>query len=224
MASKRKIWNQDQKELRRLLEQGSPSRKTMELFFKQHAEMHTGKLGYLTDWSYQDDVLEGIDEAALRLIPEGFEHSIAWLLWHMARIEDVTMSMLVAGETPIFERDRWQERIGIRVDHTGNAMPEYEIQELNQNVKLEPLLAYRLAVAENTVAIVKAFPPDAIPHPVDPQRMALLTASGVVLPEASDVLDYWSKRTIAGLLLMPATRHNMVHLNEADRMRDALIR
>ena len=38
---------------------------------------------------------------------------------------------------------------------------------------------------------------------------------GAVIDSASVVTDYWSKRTIAGLFLMPATRHNIVHLNEA---------
>jgi hypothetical protein len=40
-----------------------------------------------------------------------------------------------------------------------------------------------------------------------------------VLEAASDITDYWGKRTIAGLLLMPATRHNLVHLNEALRLK-----
>ena len=33
-----------------------------------------------------------------------------------------------------------------------------------------------------------------------------------LLPEAIDILNYWSKRTITGLLLMPPTRHNVLHL------------
>jgi hypothetical protein len=40
-----------------------------------------------------------------------------------------------------------------------------------------------------------------------------------VLPEAEDLLVYWSRCTITGLLLMPATRHNMVHINEALRLK-----
>ena len=44
-------------------------------------------------------------------------------------------------------------------------------------------------------------------------------AEGAVLEVASDLIDYWAKRTIAGLLLMPATRHNLVHLNEALRLK-----
>ncbi len=35
-----------------------------------------------------------------------------------------------------------------------------------------------------------------------------------------DLIDYWGNRTFAGLLLMPPTRHNMVHLNEAYRIKN----
>ena len=44
-------------------------------------------------------------------------------------------------------------------------------------------------------------------------------AEGAVAKEARDLIDYWGKRRIAGLLLMPATRHNLVHLNEALRLK-----
>jgi hypothetical protein len=40
-----------------------------------------------------------------------------------------------------------------------------------------------------------------------------------VVEAAAGLLDYWGRRTIAGLLLMPATRHNIVHLNEAARIK-----
>jgi hypothetical protein len=36
---------------------------------------------------------------------------------------------------------------------------------------------------------------------------------------AGYLLDYWGKQKVAGLLLMPATRHLMVHLNEAVRLK-----
>jgi len=43
--------------------------------------------------------------------------------------------------------------------------------------------------------------------------------AGAVLPEAMEIINYWSSKTIAGLLLMPATRHCVLHLNEAERIR-----
>jgi hypothetical protein len=38
---------------------------------------------------------------------------------------------------------------------------------------------------------------------------------GAVVAAAKGVVEYWGRRNTAGLLLMPATRHNLVHLNEA---------
>ena len=42
---------------------------------------------------------------------------------------------------------------------------------------------------------------------------------GAVDEIASWLIDYWSKRNIAELLLMPATRHNLVHLNKCLRLK-----
>jgi hypothetical protein len=42
---------------------------------------------------------------------------------------------------------------------------------------------------------------------------------GAVVEAAQGLIDYWGRRNIAGLLLMPATRHNFIHLNEALRIK-----
>jgi hypothetical protein len=54
---------------------------------------------------------------------------------------------------------------------------------------------------------------------VDPIRVQQVMDEGVVVEEARAIANYWSRRNIAGLLLMPATRHNLVHLNEALRLK-----
>jgi hypothetical protein len=48
-----------------------------------------------------------------------------------------------------------------------------------------------------------------------PCRLDLVLQERAVVEEAKGIVDYWSKRTIAGLLLMPPTRHCFIHLNEA---------
>ena len=55
-----------------------------------------------------------------------------------------------------------------------------------------------------------------------PTRIQTNADQSDVLPEASGVLEYWSRRTMAGLLLMPATHHNLTHLNEAVRIKHCL--
>jgi hypothetical protein len=43
-------------------------------------------------------------------------------------------------------------------------------------------------------------------------------ADGSLVPGAQGIYDYWKKKTYAGLLLMPATRHILVHINESMRL------
>ena len=57
---------------------------------------------------------------------------------------------------------------------------------------------------------------------MEPHRIQNVLDEGAVIPEAMEVICYWGSRTIAGLLLMPATRHNVLHLNEALRIRKML--
>jgi hypothetical protein len=62
-------------------------------------------------------------------------------------------------------------------------------------------------------------PPEAINHKVDPRRLQRLMDEGAVVEAARGLIDYWGGLSIAGLLLMPPTRHNFVHLNEALRVK-----
>jgi hypothetical protein len=218
METYRKRWNQRQKDLRQLLEQRQPSAEAIDLFFTQHAELHSTKLGGNADWSFEDLIFDYLDEDGFRHIPPKQDHSIAWLVWHIARIEDVTMSMLVAGKPQLFIRDEWLGRLGIEWTHTGNAMTSDEIAKLSKMIDMSSLLDYRLAVGQRTVDIISQLMPAQLTKQVDPGRIQRIAESGAVNADAFGVLEYWSKRTIAGLLLMPATRHNFTHLNEAERM------
>jgi len=49
-----------------------------------------------------------------------------------------------------------------------------------------------------------------------------LVDEGAVLPGAEGLLDYWGKRKIFEMLLMPPTRHLMTHLNEARSIKKKL--
>jgi len=54
---------------------------------------------------------------------------------------------------------------------------------------------------------------------VDPARLQRVWDEKAVVEAASGIVDYWGKRNVAGLLLMPATRHHIIHLNEALKLK-----
>jgi hypothetical protein len=215
----RKAWNKRQTRLRQMLSSREQFQEAVELFMMQHAMVHTAAVAQQGLPSFEDEVLGDMTEERIRRVPSSEAHSAAWLLWHMARIEDVTMNVLVAGESQIFGRDGWHERLGIVVRDTGNATGERAIVELSQAIDIESLRAYRQAVGHRTREIVTQLRPEQLKEKVDPGRLQRLLDEGAVLPEAQGLIDYWSRRTIAGLLLMPPTRHNFIHLNEAQRVK-----
>ncbi|MFC1923335.1 hypothetical protein ACFLY4_08595 [Chloroflexota bacterium] len=129
------------------------------------------------------------------------------------------MNMLVAGSPQILNQDQWFEQMKITARDTGNVMGEDGVADLSEKIDLEQLRAYRIAVGRRTRDIVNNLQPEELKQKVEPARLEQVMAEGAVVEAARDLIDYWSKRNIAGLLLMPATRHNLVHLNECLRLK-----
>jgi hypothetical protein len=125
------------------------------------------------------------------------------------------MNLLVAGSAQVFERGAWAERLRVAVRDTGNGMDVAAVATLSSAIDIHELRTYRLQVGRRTREIVRDLQRNQLQEKVHPERLERLLAEGAVLESEQSLVDYWGRRTIAGLLLMPPTRHNMVHLNEA---------
>ncbi len=222
MNPDRKLWNKQQQELRQNLTRADSHLKAMELFLSQHAMVHAAEMSHASLFSFEDDILKGVNGEQMRLIPNKCDHSIAWVLWHMTRIEDVTMNLLVAGSPQVLLRENWLEQMHISMRDTGNAMTTAAVVDLSVTMNLEALRAYRLSVGRRTREIAQQLLPEQLKRKVEPNRLKQITREGAVVEAASGLLDYWSGLTFAGLLLMPPTRHNFVHWNEALRIKKKL--
>jgi len=223
MDPNRKRWNEGHQKLNQALASGDRDT-AIELFLRQHAMVHSSKMAKTGLWSYEDEVLTGLTEDLIRGIPLDGEHSIAWILFHLARIEDITMNMLVAGTEQLFTRDGWGKKLNIDIAHSANKMTNKSVTNLSEKIDIKALKAYRIAVGKRTRQIVQKLKAEDFKKKVDPIRIQKVMEAGAVVPEAREVINYWSTRTIAGLLLMPATRHNILHLNEAERIKKTLLK
>ena len=252
MNPNRQRWNQGHQKLQHAFS-ANDHQKAIELFLDQHAMVHSAKMAKSKLWSFEDEVLNDIIDVKHR--PEGFlektllshsnpstgsrhrlrdvppdsprnGHSIAWILFHLARIEDITMNMLVAGTPQLFVRDHWANKLNVDTlcVHSANNMDDRSIATLSAQIDIDALLTYRQSVGRRTREIVRKLKPEELKQKVNPSRLQKVMDEGALLPEAIEILNYWSKRTIAGLLLMPSTRHNFLHLNEALRIKQKLQR
>lgn len=214
----RKDWSERQKRLRMLFKSGAES-EARELFFTQHAVFHSGDVSGSDTWSFADFVFRGVERDQYSVIPKGEEHSLIWTLWHISRIEDITMNILVAGGDQIYIRDGWKGILNSPIDHTGNSAPGGDISKISIALDPDQLLAYRFAVGCGTREVFKNTPASAWDEKVMAERLNRLVDEGAVLPEAEELLAYWGKRVIFELFLMPPTRHLMSHLNESNRIK-----
>jgi hypothetical protein len=211
----RKMCLKRQTELRRLMMDSTQYDRAVKLFMSQHAMLHSRKMAQTETWSFEDEVFKDMPDEQVRRIPPGSDHSIGWLIYHIARCEDITMNLLVAGSPQILAQDDWPRQMKIRICDTGNAMSEAEMADFSNAIAIVALRAYRLAVGRRTREIARQLEPAMLQHKVEPSRIQQVMDEGALVEAARGIADYWSKRTVAGLLLMPATRHNLIHLQEA---------
>jgi len=219
MDPKRKSWNDRQKKLRQALDKASDSQLVSKLFLMQHAAVHSKRLSKSSEHSFENEILGNLSRKGWRFIPRGGNHSIAWIIWHLARVEDVTMNLLVAGKSQILHRGGWPDRLQISAIHTGNGMTDQNVVRLSDAINIKALVEYRIAVGRETRKIIRKLTISDYRQEVDPERIQRIWEEGTILSHAKGIVDYWAKRTIAGLLLMPPTRHCFLHLNEARRIK-----
>lgn len=214
MEPRRKLWNERQKELREILKDPARHPQAMELFFEQHAMVHTSGATNGGRLTFDDEAWEGVTDEQARWLAANEEHSMIWAVWHMARIEDLTMNVLVANGQQVFLDGGWQVKLNTSFCVTGNAMDRDEIQQLSNTVNIQALKEYRMAVGRRTRQIVAGLKPEEMRRKTARDRLQRLLDEKAVSEKATGLLDYWGGLTVAGLLLMPPTRHNLVHLNE----------
>lgn len=192
------------------------------LFTEVHAAVNMPQV-YGTAENELSLLLSQLPPGGHAVMPTAKDVTIAWALWHLARIEDVTMNMLVARGEQLFD-DEWQRRICSPVVDTGNAMTDDEMMELSRSIDMGELICYRNSVAQRTRDIVTALSHEDMRRRAAAEDIARIAECGAVTAqeESAWLLEYWGGKDVAGLLLMPPTRHALMHLNECARIKQQL--
>jgi uncharacterized damage-inducible protein DinB len=193
---------------------------TIALFLSQHALVHSKEVAE-GEWSLEDSVLEGLTEEQWRAKPVPGGNSIAWLVWHMARTEDVAVNLLVAGRRQVLHEEGWIERLKIRHD-IGTSMNDEEVAEFSSQADIAAIVAYRHAVGRRTREVVQNLHPEELSEPVNQDAVASLIEQGAIVQGASRIVTFWGDKTKGFILNMPATGHNFMHLAEAISIRRQL--
>jgi len=208
------------KELNQIIRRADKIEQSKELFLELHARLHLSEISN-TEHNEVDALIGDLMNNEYAIMPTAKDETIAWVIWHIARIEDLTMAILVAGEEQLFN-DEWKQKLNSPITDTGNALCDNEIINLSKSLVVQELLNYRNEVGKRTRQIVKSLLIDAIRRKVSPQGLDKILLEGGVTKQEESIwlLDFWGKKDIAGILLMPPTRHVMLHMNDCCKWKE----
>ena len=156
-------------------------------------------------------------ESAWRARPHGV-NPMAWLVWHMARVEDGGLNRLVFDRPQVLDDPAtdWQGRMRVPLRHHGTTMTSAEVDDLNARVDISALRAYSEAVAARTRTLVADLDPATLDAPVDPAHLRrVLLDEGMLRPEApwAEPLPY-TEMPKGDLLLHFGMTHNFGHWHD----------
>jgi len=223
--NQRKQWNENHKKLTNIILKPSEHKSSVQLFLDQHRLLHSSKMSTSPVTTFEDELVENLCESTFRKYPvitPDTKNSIVWHIWHVTRIEDMTMNVLVNNDNQVLYTNGWNQKLKVNIPHSGNEMTENEVADLSENIDIEALMNYRMEVGQKTREIVANVLPHAFKQKVEDGRIKKLVEQDCVKQEASWLLEYWRKKTIAGLILMPATRHIFLHLNKSLRIKQKI--
>jgi len=164
------------------------------------SELLTDALGRVREG--MPDVVAGLSDDDLAWRPDPEANSIAWLVWHLSRIEDDHVSD-VAGTEQAWVAEGWAERFGLPFDlrEHGYAMSAADVGKVQVSADL--LAGYYEAVAARSAAYVATLQPDDLDRVVD---------------------EAWDPPVTLGVRLVSVVNEVNAHLGQAQYVRGLIER
>ena len=118
---------------------------------------------------YLTQALDGLTQMEFAWSPNTESNSIAFILWHIARVEDYYVTRVIQRLPELYEAEGWRKKMGTPVKNTGF---EYNAEQLkNWPVpELETLKGYADSVRGKTLVFLESIPAEKLSETYRPER------------------------------------------------------
>lgn len=145
-------------------------------------------------------VAEGLSPEQLTWYPGPEANSIAWLIWHLARVEDDHMAG-VAGAEQVWLADGWAQRFGLPFDEFDIGYGQSAQEAHRVEATSELLVGYYAAVHERTAQILRAMSDADFDRVVDERWDPPVTAAVRIVSVVNDITAHIGQAAyVRGLL------------------------
>lgn len=158
-------------------------------------------------------ILPDVTQEQMRARPAAGGNSVAWILWHATRCEDVAVNAMVRGTAQVLGEPGFAGAAGLNDLRIGTGLDDSEVESFSASVDIDALLRYRRAVRRETLSWLAVC--DLASLDDKPDLDARLSVLGPLWPEGDAwVRDTWATFTNAIFVNWLASGHTLVHLGE----------
>lgn len=187
-----------------------------DLFLSQHSAVHSQAVGG-NPASAAERTFANLTDEQMRVRPREDLNSLAWLMWHIARAEDIMVGGVIAGRGQVFD-DAWMKRLNITRKDFGIGMKSAEVTDLTRAIDVASLREYRDAVGKRTREIVGGFKDADWDGKVEAAPLEQVAAQGNI-PEG--LVKIFTGRPRTAVLSGIALFHASGHMGEGVTVRSA---
>ena len=118
---------------------------------------------------YLSKALDGLTQEEAVWSPATEANSIAFILWHMTRVEDFFVIRVIQREVELYEAEGWRKKLGTPAKDTGF---EYTFEQLRAwpVPKLAIIRGYADSVRKRTLALLNSIAPERLSELARPDR------------------------------------------------------
>jgi hypothetical protein len=151
-----------------------------------------------------DDLTEGLTEDQASYRPNPNANSIAWLIWHSARVQDIQLAP-IAGIEQVWLDEGWVDRFGLDLprNDTGYGHGHDEVAKVRAPVDL--LAGYYHAVHKVTLEFVAGVTAEDLARVVDKNWDPPVTASARLVSIIDDCAQHLGQAAYLVGILPPST-------------------
>ncbi|MDN5203722.1 DinB family protein [Fulvivirgaceae bacterium BMA10] len=183
-------------------------------FFSRYTELHERIIPMM---------LSNLTETEIRNMHDKTLNPIAWLVWHMARAEDVGINRMVIDGEQVFDEGDWETKLGVATRNAGTGMTGEEVDSLARSIDLNALEDYRAAVFQQTKNVLNTLSVQSLSEiPSFPYLQKVFCTEGVLPKHTWQLLELYRGKTKGWFLMHLGETHNFYHLGQISMIRKLL--
>ncbi len=115
---------------------------------------------------YIADAIKGLTADELAWSPKPHSNTIIFLMWHLARIEDLWINRILLAGKELYETEGWYKKFGTPAQDNGFA---YDVAKLKAwpVPKIELLQDYAAVIRKKTIGYLKSLTEKQLDEPMD---------------------------------------------------------